>query len=254
MIVMDESQTLVPVDIAVARELESEVSQQDLGGEVEAGGFYARVADRPLAYRLRTLYAKLELRQPKVLDLYDRFDLWLVPHRAMLMRRSGLAEPVSVGIDVRYADDGMTCYPVSLFPEFSYIRQGTIGGSLRFSAKMHENGELSAADTADWAGGLSLGGLQVSAAAKGEVSLALSADVVTPVISASGLGSTQCAWHFKKADRPLFGCDIETWAVLALPLGLNDFAYEMRFYFASRIAFFPTRRECEWQTVRCSVA
>lgn len=61
-------------------------------------------------------------------------------------------------------------------------------------------------------------------------------------------------WLFNKAREPLFGKDIETWAVVALPKRLSQLDYDVRFYFNARTAFFGTRRQSDWMRVHCQLS
>jgi len=242
----------LPIGIASAEQLEYE---PDLGNEVEGGGFYARVADAPMGYSLRHLLAKSDISQERISNLYNRFGVWLVPHRVSIIRRSGLAEPTSVGLEVRYRNEGKTCSIVSLFPSFEFIQHGV--AEIKCSARMSGTGELSAAPEAeDHASGSGLPlrcGMTLNATLSSGIGIEISARVVTPVISSVGVGSQSCEWRFNKKDEPLFGKDIETWSILVLPKRQSSIRYDIRFYFNARTAFFSTRRESEWTTLECSL-
>src|SRR5262245_12567058 len=90
---------------SVHRELEEPLSEQAFGGPVEAKGLIGRIADRPVAFRLRDVLASLQMEVPKQIDLYRRFELWLVPSRVSVVRERGMAEVTSLGLETEFASD-----------------------------------------------------------------------------------------------------------------------------------------------------
>jgi hypothetical protein len=80
------------------RELEQRLAEQDLGSPVEAKGLVGRIADRPVAFRLRDVLSATEIEIPKQVDLYRQFELWMIPGRISVFRERGLAEVVSLGL------------------------------------------------------------------------------------------------------------------------------------------------------------
>lgn len=246
----------VAINLPLAEQLET---VPDLGAEIEDGGFYARSADSPIAYSVRALFKKLGKEVPDGVALYNRFELWLVPHRVSIIRRSGLAEPTAVGIEVSYENDGRTCSIVSLFPSFQFIEHGRV--SVHFKADMSATGEITPgaaaspdlSDNSDNAGFVAKCGASLNASTGAGLSLRLASSVVTPTVSSVGVGSSQCEWRLDKQGEPLFGKDIETWAVVALPKRQDKLSYRLRFYFIARTAFFPTRRQSEWVEIECAL-
>lgn len=78
---------------------------QDLGPssertEQEPFGFYARVHDAPIAVPCRELLTRAKLPQSD--PFYERFDLWLVPHRFSVLNKFGSAKIVTAGCEVEY--------------------------------------------------------------------------------------------------------------------------------------------------------
>ena len=73
-----------------------------------------------------------------------------------------------------------------------------------------------------------------------------SSQVFTPKLMAVGVGSSRCEWRFDVGNSPLYGKDIETWSLLALPKTQRALRYRMRFYVVTRLAFVPQRFESSW--------
>src|SRR5688572_1155169 len=104
----------VPIDRIVTAELESEVW---LGGDkLDEGGFFARPADQPIGFRLRQILDKLGRPATPELALYEMFEVWLVPHRVAIIRRSGKAEATSIGMQIEYLHSDTTCSVISMIP------------------------------------------------------------------------------------------------------------------------------------------
>src|SRR5664280_2194783 len=175
-------------DIELDRTLSYELNSGHLGGEVEGPGFVARVADGPIATSLPETLTAAGKAIPKTLSLYERFGVWIVPHRLAIIRRKGLAEPVAVGVQIQYVVDG-TCSILGLFPSFEYRVVGEIGGN--FHAELGASGEIGAALSPDVAGvdsssvGANLGSLKVGIRTGATIGLDLSCSVSTSIISAS---------------------------------------------------------------------
>lgn len=192
---------------------------------------------------------------PPNLQLYDRFRLWLVPQRIGLLRRSGLKEPVSVGLEVQYLSDGATCSIVSLIPAPEFVKHGEISFTGSMKGSMRLSGALMpAADSVgvpDAIGPLPIAGLDFSARSGAEAELSFTATVITPFISAMGLGSDRAEWRFDRHKEALFGRDIEAWAILALPKRQRELRYRIRYHVTTRSLFLPTRIESDWSEVTC---
>jgi hypothetical protein len=245
----------IPLSISVAPELEK---LTDLGGTPEQAGFVARVGESPICHQIPDIFAGLAVSIPADLKLYDRFRLWLVPHRVALLRRRGLAEPVSVGIEVEYISDGGTCSVVSLIPAPQFLHHGELSFNGSIKGSLGISGEVTpfpGVEIEPPTGGRSevVSGLGMSAKGSGGLSLAFSASVVTPFVSAVGLGSNRAEWRFDRHEDALFGRDIETWAILALSKRKRELRYKIRHSVTTRTIFFPTRTESEWFEVGCTL-
>jgi hypothetical protein len=247
-------------DLPINEALTPELENLDFGeGEVDEGGFYARAADRPIGVRLGAIQDRLGAAMPERLAswLEDNFEVWLVPHRVSVIRRAGLAEPVSVGIEVEYLTADRTCSVVALVPAFEFVAHGGVNVGFAVAGRLSPAGESVPGDpqfTLD-APRLRLGQLELGLSADLQVGFRYAASVSTPRVSATGIGSARCEWRFDKDREPLFGRDIETWAVLALPWGQRWLNYRMRFYLVTRTFFFPTRRQSAWtDPIVCQLA
>ena len=81
---------------------------------------------------------------------------------------------------------------------------------------------------------------------EGELKFQFRTTVLTPDVQAVGEGSSRCEWRFDRDQLPLYGRDIQTWAVVVLPRRQRELHYLMRFYLNVRTFFFSTRRESDW--------
>jgi hypothetical protein len=122
---------------------------------------------------------------------------------------------------------------------------------MQFSGEVTPDASASGDLTAVAGSGV-VSGLGLSAKGSGGVSLSFSASVVTPFVSAVGLGSTRAEWRFDRYEDALFGRDIETWSILALPKRRRQLRYRIQYNMTTRTFFFPTRTESEWSEVLCT--
>jgi hypothetical protein len=244
----------VAIDTPLTPEIEEEVyfgPASDADQSVDQGGFTARVADQPIGYRLRDVFEKLKL--DATLPLYDSFEVWLIPHRISIMRRSGLAEPVSVGIIIEYLIDGDTCSVASLIPSFNYTVLGTVGAEFKMHGIFSAAGETMPVNDSPpkLAGNLRLGQLSLGVSGAAQLGFEFHANIAIPKIAAVGIGASRCEWRFDRDREPLFGHDIETWATVVLSNRRHQIDYRLRFYINTRTLFLTTRRESGWVTVSC---
>jgi len=229
----------------------------ELGGAIESSGLFADIHDRPIGLRLRDI--KTSLGDETALlplpegspgwQLFSRFELWLVPHTMSIVRRSGLYEPTAVGLEVQYKNGERTCSVRALIPSFRAIDRGHIRGAIGM------NGELDVSQSAKGPAtkALEFLGLRFGLQAGGSLSFNLDATVATPLVTAVGVNSSKCEWRFDRDRDPLFGRDIQTWSVLALPKRQREISYDMRFYIEARRAFITRRVESAWVPVQCQL-
>ena len=237
---MRESEIAKPV----TPELEIE---GDFGVDSDQRGLVAQIADQPIAHKMSGVYEACGLKAEDGL-IFDRFVAWLVPHRVGILRRSGRAEPTSVGIDIEYLAGG-TCSVISMLPAPEFLERGHAAVSIDIRGSVQPAPVPIAAAAA-----IEVLGMQASASASGSIGLDFSAKVFSPKISAIGVGASRCSWVFHKADEPLHGRDLTTWSVLAVHRSAGELRYKMRIWFTHRVAFFETRVESDWEELNCNVA
>lgn len=243
------------------RELEQRLAEQDLGTPVEAKGLVGRIADRPIAFRLRDVLTAMQIEIPKQVDLYRQFELWMIPGRISVFRERGLAEVVSLGLECEFPSDGSTLCVVELLPGPAFITHGALEGDFACRGSISASGALSPLPDKD--PGLSTAdsnekpriwqkqGLSFESRARGGVQLSFNFNVATPYVHAVGTGSGRSQWRFDRYREVLFGRDMQMWTLLALPKQQRELNYRARMFITVRTAFFPTRRESSWQEIRC---
>jgi hypothetical protein len=244
----------------VHRELEQRLAEQDFGTPVEAKGLVGRIADRPVAFRLRDVLTAMEVEIPKQVDLYRQFELWLIPERISVFREHGLAEVVSLGLECEFESAGSTLCVVEVLPGPAFIRHGALEGDFTCRGGISASGDLrplpdqdpaqpvdNATPTKSW----EKAGLRFEARAHGGAQLSFSFVVATPYVHAVGTGSNRAQWRFDQHRDPLFGRDMHMWTLMALPKQQRELNYRARMFLTVRTAFFPTRRESDWQVIQC---
>ena len=216
-----------PIDRILNEALENEAV---LGDDEERDEFIVRCAKEPIGLRLRYVFEQLGKPVPADFALYKGFDVWLIPHRVSILRRKGLAEPVSVGISVEYVHGEKTCSIVSLIPEQQFIRRGQLATEFGIKGRLSVSGEAEPSqDTANLGSQKPAGALQFGLTAGGEVGFQLSASVCSPIVAAVGKGNSRCEWVFRRQDVPLHDRDLETWSVVVLPKRQTDLVYRLKF-------------------------
>jgi hypothetical protein len=239
------------VEIGIDRELSAEVVAEasgnppDLGSEKSKSGIFASVNEQPVAIPLVDLCKSAGADCTSFDPLFRRFELYMVPHSISLIRRSGFAEITTVGLEVEYLTDGQTCSILALYPSSRWTTWGEIGLS-----GAAEGGASSG--SSDWIR-VSAGNLSVKAQASGALALRWAEKIVTPEISATGVGGSRCEWQFEKRDEPLFGRDIQAWSLIAAPKRMRRLTHRCRYYFVSRVAFVPSRVESAWAELICDL-
>jgi hypothetical protein len=84
-----------------------------------------------------------------------------------------------------------------------------------------------------------------------EFGIGVNFSVTVPLVSAVGVGDSCVEWVFNEESTNLYGKDIETWTVLAVPKEMGEIKHRLRLYLILRTAFFSTRHYSEWQTLHC---
>jgi hypothetical protein len=250
-LIMPPDYTEVAINKIVAQQV---VADGAYGGETSADGhgLFARISNSIIPVSLRTLMTDAD--PALVLDqatskMYQRFNLWLIPHVMGVIRRSGNFEPTALGLDVEYKNDGATCSIVSLIPSAAYVKKGS------FSGKMGMSGEVTPGPLTDIITGATKevfgASLEVSAAANATLNVSL--EVISPCISAIGQGSDACHWRFDKHEESLLGRDVEMWSVVALPRHQKALMIRQKYYYDARQWFISRRVESDWIELTCKL-
>jgi hypothetical protein len=127
----------------------------------------------------------------------------------------------------------------------------SIAGSFSPTGEVSAGSETAADQNGE---SFNVGSLSCKMSGSAAASLNFTANVATPSVAAVGIGSNRAEWKFNRAEEPLFGRDIETWAVLVIPKGFEELRYRIRFSLTTRTLFFPTRRESDWTELTCVFA
>lgn len=242
------------MEISIDKQLFAEVvaelgsSPPDLGSESERRGLSAEVNDRPVALRYQDLCESAGIVSAEFSALAQRFQIYLVPHAVSVIRRSGFAEITTFGMEVEYLTDGHTCSILGLFPNAKWTTWGEIGAA----AKAEGDAGKPDGSSDGWIS-IDAAGLRVRAQANGNLGIRWAEKVITPEISATGIGSSRCEWQFEKRDEPLFGRDLQAWSLVATPRRLRNLKHRCRYYFVSRTAFIPSRVESDWVELNCDL-
>ena len=226
--------------------------------------FQAHFSDAPIALELDKVYGAAGLAIPATLKLYDRFKIWMVPHHFGLIRKRGAAEPVSVSIRVRYITEGGTCSIISMFPSSEYVTLGGVSANVITKAEIDASKLFKAATDVDPTGSFvpaqdrtssgtpfQIPGLGFDASAAVSAKLNVTANVITPVISAVGLDGTTCAWRFDRHQLSLEGRDIKTWALIAVSKFEERIRYNVVHSYKTRTCWFPTTKKGKERLVTC---
>jgi hypothetical protein len=228
----------------------------------ETGQFVIRLAEQPVAAPLDRVFASMGKAIPPEVDIYQRFKIWLVPHRLSILRRRGSAEITAIGLECEYTKASEIIGVIGLIPSAQFVTHGSIGGNFTCSGAFTFGGEPKPVTEKQPGTENSLtpdipvvetGSLKFGLAADAHVAASFNVTVATPYISAVGIGGRHVEWLFNRHNEPLFGRDIETWSVLLLPKRQRQLEYKARYYATVRTFFFPTRYESDWATVACDL-
>ena len=237
---------------AVTPNLEGPILEKDFGEPaIDTGKFSVTIADKPIALSVAALSERLEKPIPPEVDLHKRFAVWLVPNRVSIIRRSGSSEVTSVGMECEYLNGDKTCSIVSLLPAPQFIVWGTADGSFHCAGNLSFAGETLPVSGDVGAIAINEAGIGFGTTGSAKLSASFSLNVVTPYISAVGIGSARSEWRFDRHKDALFGRDLVTWATVVLPKRQKQLELRMRVYLTHRTAFFPTRHESGWQNITC---
>lgn len=246
----------VEVPLHRSQNYELEDLSADYGSEVPGTQFVASVADQLVAVPLVRLFREHGLEVPADYRVYgDRFDLWIVPHRAAVIRKGGLREVTSLGLEVRYDNGKKTCSIAEVLPKAEFVDRA----SLQVRCSLGLNGKVSAGSPLSNSAEDAALQASIGASADGGVNsqLKFEARVRSANIQAIGVGGREATWVFELENKSLFGEDICTWTVLVLPkLPPGKKALlkcEVRMWITHRLAFVPTRWDGDPVMVSCEI-
>ena len=244
-------------------ELESPVKRQNYGTVIKKSNPFTKIrgqiADQPIGFLLTEVCETLGVPIPPEIDLYERFNLWLIPQRVSVSKDGGITEPVSVGIEVEYRNDDpavdlnrrMTCCVVNMLPGSEFIRLGYLKGNLSGSFSPSGEFKVSTKDLPLEPYLPLTANLRAGTTSALEFGIGINLSVTVPLISAVGVGDSRAEWVFNEESTNLYGKDIETWTVLAVPKEMSEIKHRLRLYLILRTAFFSTRHYSDWQTLTC---
>lgn len=236
---------------------------KDLGRESLDSDYEIYFSDEPICVELDELVPQAD-QDASVIALRKRFALWVVPHSFGVIKRSGLSEPVEVSVALEFSSDGGTCSIVSMFPGPQYIELGTlsvggdakIGGRAPFdiaSGVLSPNGEMEPGAVGSTGGVTALPSLGVNLGARVDLGIGVSVNVISPIVSAVGVGGRSATWVFCRARESLLGRDIRLLAVIAVSKHSTEIVYTATHSLRRRTAFFSTPRHGVPQKIVCSM-
>jgi hypothetical protein len=223
--------------------------------DASAGNFAAQIHDAPIPISLKSILDKAAKAPDN--DLYQRYDLWLVPHRFSIFKKDGSGQVSSIGCEVEYLDsEGGARSIVSIFPnaEFVTSKPLAVEASSKAFGLLDQLGVsalvgMPAADLFQGSAKIDLPGCDLDLRLGKDSTLSISLEVATPVVLATGVGSKKCMFQFNQAKGPLEGRDHETWAIVAAHKRTRALTYRMRLFYTIRTYFIPRRWETEWVSI-----
>jgi hypothetical protein len=235
---------LVSVDQLTSPHIESIMVLSPDGAESEPDWFEARIAGGTRCISLKRVFDILGRSTAGVEPLYSHYDVWLIPHRVSVMLRTRFADLTSVGIEVDYRTEHGSSSILSLLPSSQYVQRE----SLTLGAMISANGSTRPAtdSVAGEGAGFVFDGLGFSSGSNNEIRIQFKNPLPTAGINAVGIGSSHCEWRFDKNGHPLFGRDIETLSVVALPRGREELDHRIKVYVMAKRFLWPIRLESNW--------
>lgn len=165
--------------------------EKDPGKAHEVGAFRMRVGDRPIARNLRRLYELQGKQVPPELDIFTRYDLWLVSFYFSAVGTPLFDHVSEMGMTVDYTGRPPVTV-TSVFPTTKFVQYA--------STKAEVDISISGQADAKAAGGA------IKAEAGVDLAASLSINVMSPSILAVGAGSSNSEWIFSRTtERPLEG-------------------------------------------------
>jgi hypothetical protein len=203
---------------------------------------------------IRKLYKLGHKELPTDLQVFGGNDIWLITHTVSAIKRRGTGKILSLGYEIEFKDPE-EAYTIDLFPRTKFI--SSLDSSMENQVDVGIEGNVSLSNQAVDIGDKveSLGGsakLKISSTLKmvGRVSFS----VMSPVVTAIGIGSSRGEWLFEEHDKPLLGEQTMLQTVL-VPRGTKSIPVRIRAYAhlkANWIAF-PATAYTKWLDTDCKV-
>jgi|SRR5271166_3003170 len=206
-------------------------SQRKLGGErahAEHGAIEIRIAQRPRAINLRTLYELQGRKLPTDLEIYRAYDIWLVLNAFSVFDRGGMEAVSHVGFQMVYEDSPKVTI-LGILPRAEFVEVAR----MEMAVDLGVQGELREAATeavlAEAMQALPFGA-SFRCGASASFAGRLQFTVVTPRIQAIGAGDNLSEWLFERpGGKPLLG-DQDLAQVVLVPTLEEELRYTAQVY------------------------
>jgi hypothetical protein len=171
---------------------------------ISVGDLEVHIGTKPLCRDLRDLYDKAHQEFPADLQVFRRYDVWIVTHVVGALCRAGAADVRAFGYQVEFKEQQI--YTVDLLPKSRFKKDeiGSVGVEVDLGLEGHA--EVPEPVRSFLQVSESLGGdarLKFSTEAKFVGRLSFS--VITPVVQVVGIGHSRCQWQFDRHEQPLLG-------------------------------------------------
>lgn len=182
-------------------------SQRTFGAEpaLEKGHVKLRMGERPIVRNLKQLYKKMNKTLPPDLEVFSAYNIWLIAFGLGIVREAGMREVDRFGFEVAFPETPRVTV-LDLLPQTSFVKR--VGGQLKAEAGLSLNGSARLPEAVSQI-------LAQTEALSADAALSLSTDanfvcvlsfsVLTPVITAIGVGGRRAEWLFTKSEQPLVG-------------------------------------------------
>jgi len=184
---------------------------------VEFNNIHLRVGNRPIVRNLSALYLKSGRALPAELQVLMAYDLWLVMFSVGIIAAGQYDWVKQFGCHIEYEKHVRTTV-LDVFPQSRFISGAEFDVGASADIDMH--GELQTPDVKVPLGEIEEAGGQakIQLATKAKIAARISMRVLTPVITAAGLGSDYSEWIFCRDDKPLVG-DQQLTQIIMVPNG-----------------------------------
>ncbi|QDT50503.1 hypothetical protein Pan258_45820 [Symmachiella dynata] len=228
-------------------------SERHLGDEadIEMEPFRFRIGDRPIARDLRRLYELAERDVPEDLEVFHDNNIWIITHAVSVLGTRSFKSVADFGYRMRYADSPRVTI-LEVMPQTRFITH--IGGCFKNEAEIDIHGGASVpaelTDLLDQIEAVSVGG-ELRLSSKTNIVGRLSFSVVTPIITATGVGDSGSEWVFRKDENPLVG-DHLMFQIVHTPRYQKTLKFKAQVYATVMTSwFFPARLESDWVELTC---